>query len=236
MSDISEFPLVSWSFANYIKINKQLNFLKLSSDRQRLIYDKWYNDSYDLYDKYTSDMFKNCGYNSMDINNILIESEIIANTFYLNNKTRNKDIGSSITQIWCETDISDYYGFHKLYRTIQKNNKIHTIYFGKNGLGCNADDYYTKKHLEYENDDYYTKNHLEYENEDNYTLFTPKNKELLQIEFEKLLTLCKSLVRIHICGYHFQCRTDTNFFKINKHIKVYKIYNYDYPQSDCDEI
>jgi hypothetical protein len=223
MSDISEFPSVSWSFANYIKINKQLNFLKLSSDGQRLIYNKWYNDCYDLYDKYTSDMFKICGYNSMNINNILIESEIVANTFYINNKTGNKDIGSSITQIWCETDISEYYGFHKLYRTIQKHNKIHTIYFGKNGLGCNADDYYTK-------------NHLEYEDLDEYTLFTPKNKQILQMEFEKLLSFCKSLVRIHICGYHFQCSTDTNFFKTNKHIKVYKIYNYDYLQSDCDEI
>ena len=168
-------------------------------------------------------MFKICGYNTMIINNILIESEIVSNTFYLNIKTRNKNISSSITQIWCETDISDYYGFHKLYRTIQKNNKIHTIYFGKNGLGCNGDDYYTKNHLDYENDDYYK-------------LFTPQNKQMLQMEFEKLLTLCKSLVRIHICGYHFQCSTDTNFFKINKHIKVYKIYNYDYSQNDYDEI
>jgi hypothetical protein len=223
MSDISEFPPVSWSFANYIKIHKQLHFLKLSSEQQILIYSKWYDDCYDLYDKYTSDMFKICGYNTMNINNILIELEIVTNTFYLNIKTRNKDISSSTTQIWCETDISDYYGFHKLYRTIQKNNKIHTIYFGKNGLGCNGDDYYTKNHLEYENGDYYK-------------LFTPQNKQMLQMEFEKLLALCKSLVRIHICGYHFQCSTDTHFFKINKHIKVYKIYNYDYPQNDYDEI
>ena len=152
----------------------------------------------------------------MNMHNILLESKLVSNTFYLNVNTKNKVINSSITQIWCEKDSSEYYGFHKLYKTISKDNKIHTIYFGMNGIGCNANDYYTKDHLIYE------------EMLDDNSLFTPQNKQMMQMEFEKLISLCPLLANIHICGYHFQCSTDTTFFK-SKNINVYKIYNY-----DCD--
>ena len=220
--DISEFPQVSWSFANYIKKNK-ISFVKLSPDKQKIIYNKWYNDYYDVFDKKTSNVFINYGYNIMLISNILFELDIIKNTFYLNESTKKKTVDSSTTQIWCENDSSVYYGFHKLSKAIPKNNKIDTIYFGMNGLGCNADDCYTK-------------DHLMYEDMIDTSLFTPKNKQIMQMEFEKLIKLCASLVRIHICGYHFQCSTTTEFFRINKHIKVYKIYNYDIVENYQDEI
>ena len=60
-------------------------------------------------------------------------------------------------------------------KTISKDNKIHTIYFGMNGIGCNANDYYTKDHLIYE------------EMLDDNSLFTPQNKKMMQMEFEKLM-------------------------------------------------
>ena len=220
--NISEFPPVSWSFANYINKNK-ISFVKLPPDKQKLIYNKWYNDCYNTFDKKTSDMFTTYEYNIMNVNDILLELDLAHNTFYLTESTKKKNINSSITQVWCETDSSVYYGFHKLSKTIPKDNKIHTIYFGMNGLGCNADDCYTKDHLMYE------------DMLDN-SLFTPKNKLIMQTEFEKLITLCKLLKRIYICGYHFQCSTTTQFFKINKHIKVYKIYNYDFVENYHDEI
>lgn len=197
--DILEFPPVSWSFANYIKKYK-ISFVKLPPDKQTIIFNKWYDDYYDTFDKKTSYMFTSYRYNIMIINDILLELAIAHNTFYLNESTKKKNINSSTTQVWCETDSSIYYGFHKLSKAIPKDNKIHTIYFGMNGLGCNANDCYTKDHLMHE------------DMIDN-SLFTPKNNKIMQIEFEKLLTLCKLLKRIYICGYHFQCSTNTDFSK-----------------------
>lgn len=107
-------------------------------------------------------------------------------------------------------------------RLFLKKNNIDTIYFGKNGLGCNADDNYTESHV---------KNDIFMDILPN--LFTPENKIILQKEFENVLSMCPNLTKIFICGYNFQCDTDTLFFKINKKIKVYKIYNYEISTVKC---
>ena len=217
---IKDLPPVYWSFANYIYENPELKFLKLKLKDQETVYKKWYDTYYDIFDMNTSKLFALNRCNILDLNKIRIELSLAQNTFYVNENTRNKNIPSHIGQIICETESSIHYGFHKLYRTIPRKNLIHTIYFGMNGLGCNGDDYYTKTHIDNEN------------NSELPQLFTPENKKLLQRKFEQVLEKCPKLVRIHICGYFFQCDTDTLFFKINKHIKVHKIYNYEYSKVD----
>lgn len=214
--NINEYPPVYWCFANYIIKDTKINFMKLSLSEQELIYKKWYKEEHDIFDKKTSQIFINVGYNTLDLNKISEELTFAKFTFYVNQNTRNKMIPQTMTQIWCETNSSIYYGFHKLYRTIPKKNYIHTIYFGMNGLGCNADDYYTKTHID---------------NDNNFTLpnlYTPENKKVLEYEFEKVLEVCPNLNRIFICGYNFVCNIDILFSKKFKHIKVYKIYNYEY--------
>jgi hypothetical protein len=199
---------IYWSFAIYITHNN-INFLSYSIEEKIKIYNHWFKKNYDIY-------FVKLKYTTINIESINTQLDIFKNTFYLNVNTRKKTIPSSTKQIWCVTNSSHYSGFHKLCKLISKNNKIESIYFGHNGLGCNADDYYTKTHLDNENN-------LELPQ-----LFTETNRMFMQANFEKLLEFCPRLIKIHICGYHFQCSTDTDFFKRNKHIIVYLIYNNSY--------
>jgi antitoxin component YwqK of YwqJK toxin-antitoxin module len=210
---IEEFPLVYWCFAMYVSKNLKSDFMKLSVDEQQSIYTKWYNSKYDIFDKKISNIFVNLGYNIMNINKISKELELIEFTSFVNNDTTvEPSISSSTRQIICDTNSSQKYGFHILQKYIPKKNNIDTIYFGKNGLGCNADDCITPSH---------------YENEVDLsipTLFTSENLLKMQKNLEQLLNHCPQLDKIFICAYHFQCDLDLLLDKY-KHLKIYKIYN-----------
>lgn len=213
---------VYWSFASYITHNNS-KFLSYNIEEQNKIYNDWFTNYYDVYTKKKSILFFELEYNILNIERVITYLDIFKNTFYLNVNTRKKTVPSSTKQIWCVSNSSHYSGFHTLSKLISKNNKIQIIYFGYNGLGCNADDYYTKTHLDNEN------------NLDKPQLFTEANRMFMQANFEKLLEYCPRLIKIYICGYHFQCSTDTDFFKHNKHIMVYSIYNYIYENAGIYE-